>query len=444
MQLQPVVWAKGTFLTSQHLQVQDRFLEDTLHFHVEALAFCPWGFKQLHIDRAALNRGDLLISKASGILPDGLPFDIPSCDAPVASRLSECFDSEETKVVEVVLGIPPWRTGGVNIASSDSRADTRFIASSDVVRDENTGQKRTIQVAKRNLSLSVRGKTPGAGNTLPIARVERTEPTRFQLDPHFVPPLLNIFASEYLTGLATRLNQALGLKSTELSSLRRQKTEHLAAFTVADLLNFWFLFSINSHLPLFRDIVENHNSHPMDLFSTMLSLAGCLTTFSPSIRPRDLPPYDHVNLGHCFKMLEDKLTRLLEVMRANFVALPFKLSGPYIYSVHLDKDRDLTNATMYISFSAESQKEDLIRNVPKLVKVASTTRIDPVISGAVAGIPLQYIPSPPIPVRLEYEYFEIKQEGRGWQDIVREASIAAYIPKDISIRELQLVIVFGD
>jgi type VI secretion system protein ImpJ len=33
--LQPVIWAKGTFLTPQHLQTQDRLLEDLLRFRFE-------------------------------------------------------------------------------------------------------------------------------------------------------------------------------------------------------------------------------------------------------------------------------------------------------------------------------------------------------------------------------------------------------------------------
>ena len=42
-QLQPVLWTKGTLLSPQHLQTQDRFLEDLLRFRIEALAYCPWG-----------------------------------------------------------------------------------------------------------------------------------------------------------------------------------------------------------------------------------------------------------------------------------------------------------------------------------------------------------------------------------------------------------------
>src|ERR1700756_5529264 len=44
--LQPVIWSKGTFLTPQHLQLQDRFIEDSLQFRLEALRYCAWGFSE--------------------------------------------------------------------------------------------------------------------------------------------------------------------------------------------------------------------------------------------------------------------------------------------------------------------------------------------------------------------------------------------------------------
>jgi hypothetical protein len=57
--LQPVIWAKGTFLLSpQHLQVQDRFVESVLQFRMEALQFRPWGFSRLRINQEALASGE--------------------------------------------------------------------------------------------------------------------------------------------------------------------------------------------------------------------------------------------------------------------------------------------------------------------------------------------------------------------------------------------------
>ena len=52
-QLQPVIWMKGTFLSPQHLQTQDRFIENSLQFQLESLSFQPWGFESLAIDQEA-------------------------------------------------------------------------------------------------------------------------------------------------------------------------------------------------------------------------------------------------------------------------------------------------------------------------------------------------------------------------------------------------------
>ena len=66
-QLQPVIWSKGTFLTPQHMQMQDRFLGDMRQFELQALNFRPWGFMELAIDQQKLSDGEFAISRASGM-----------------------------------------------------------------------------------------------------------------------------------------------------------------------------------------------------------------------------------------------------------------------------------------------------------------------------------------------------------------------------------------
>ena len=63
--LQPVIWMKGTFLSPQHLQAQDRFIESSLEFRMESLTANPWGFVTLQISREALAAGEFRISEAS-------------------------------------------------------------------------------------------------------------------------------------------------------------------------------------------------------------------------------------------------------------------------------------------------------------------------------------------------------------------------------------------
>jgi type VI secretion system protein ImpJ len=70
--LDPVIWTKGTFLSPQHLQLQDRFFESTLQFQLDALSFRPWGFRSLLINQELLDSGLFAVSTATGIFPDGL------------------------------------------------------------------------------------------------------------------------------------------------------------------------------------------------------------------------------------------------------------------------------------------------------------------------------------------------------------------------------------
>ena len=137
--------------------------------------------------------------------------------------------------------------------------------------------------------------------------------------------------------------------------MRRQKNQSLADFTAADIANFWLLYTVNMAYPVFRHLFETRGGHPEVLYSAMLSLAGALTTFSRDIHPRQLPPYDHDNLGPCFTELDEKLRTLLEtVVPTNFVSLPLKLVQPSIYATSIDNDKYLINTKMYLAVSCET------------------------------------------------------------------------------------------
>ena len=114
-QLQPVIWAKGTFLTPQQLQLQDRFVESVLDFKLGALRFCPWGFAEVQIDREALSTGTLLLPRATGLFPDGLAFEIPDSDpAPDARSLEQAFGPDQD-TIDVYLAIPQYHDRGLNV-----------------------------------------------------------------------------------------------------------------------------------------------------------------------------------------------------------------------------------------------------------------------------------------------------------------------------------------
>ena len=443
--LQPVIWTKGTFLSPQHLQLQDRFLENLLQFHLETLSFRPWGFRTLQISQESLAAGAFAVSSASGLLPDGLLFDIPNSDAaPAPRQLADCFEPDQTST-ELYLAIPHYRERGLNVANSAREGGgSRYRAAVELFRDENTGlAEKPVQVAHKNLRLLAEGETLDGYSALKVGRVVRSEAGTFHLDPRFVPPLVNFNASDYLVAIARRLVEILTARSSGIAGMRRQKNQSLADFTAADIANFWLLYTVNNAFPVFRHLFETRGGHPEMLYAAMLSLAGSLTTFSTDIHPRDLPNYDHDDLGACFTELDEKLRMLLEtVVKSNFVSLPLKLIQPNIYGTAIDNDKYLTNTKMDLAVVAEASQADIVSKVPGLVKVCSASHIDHLVRQALPGVPLTYLSSPPsaIPVKMNYQYFSLNQSGVAWEAIGRARNLAAYVPGDLPNPQLELII----
>jgi type VI secretion system protein ImpJ len=437
------MWAKGTFLTPQHLQTQDRFIESTFQFRLEALNFRPWGFADLHIQHEALAEGNFAVSRALGIFPDGLPFEIPSSDsAPAPKPLAQFFDADQQSI-DVYLAIPSEREKGLNISVAKQNVDTRYSAEVMDVRDENTGaNEKPIRFARKNFRLLLEGESREGSVALRIGRVRRIAGA-FELDTTFVPPLLNIAASEYLISILRRLVEILSAKSSILSGKRRQKSQNLADFTSADIANFWLLYTVNSHFPVLRHIFEVRKGHPDTVFRMLSSLAGALTTFSMKIQPRDLPAYDHDELSRCFTELDEKLRELLEtVVPSNYVSLPLKLVQQAIYATTIDDDKYLLNTKMYLAVSAEIAEEDLIKRVPQLIKVCSASQVEHLVRAALPGIQMTHLPKPPgaIPVKLAFQYFALNQAGPVWEAIGKSRNLGAYVPGDIPKPQLELII----
>ena len=243
--------------------------------------------------------------------------------------------------------------------------------------------------------------------------------------------------------ISRRLVEILSAKSTMLAGMRRQKNQSLADFTASDIANFWLLYTVNTHFPLFRHIFETAKGHPEQLYGEMLSLAGALTTFSLKVHPRDLPSYDHDELEACFTSLDEKLRFLLEtVVPSNFVALPLKLVQPSIYATALSDDKYLKNTRMYLAIQAEMNEAELINKTPQLIKVCSATHIEHLVRQALPGLTLTHVARPPssIPIKMNSQYFSLNQAGGPWEAVLRSRNLAAYVPGDFPNPQLELVI----
>jgi type VI secretion system protein ImpJ len=446
-QLQKVLWTKGVLLNPQHLQAQDRYLESLLEFRLNALAFCPWGFSRLAVDREALAGGLFALTEAAGLLPDGLVFDVGGADAaPAPLPIGEHWRPDQTELV-LYLAIPEQRPGRQSVSTRAGDRDTRYIAEVVLLRDDNTGlAEKPIQVARKNLRLMAEGETLEGNSVLPVARLRRTGAGQAELDPAFIPPLVDIRASAHAQGMVRRLVELLAAKSASLSGMRRQRNVGLADFGVSDVANFWLLYTVNSHLPRFRHLLATGAGHPAALYHAMIDLAGALMTFATTRQPADLPAYDHMDLSGCLGLLDAVLSELLEAaVPARYISLPLRRTEQSLYATALDEDRYFNAPQIYLAVSGGSKPADLMRRVPQLLKVSSADRIEGLIRRALPGVVLRHVPDPPaaIPLRLDYQYFALERAGEDWDSIRLSRHLAAYVPADLPDPELELLILLA-
>jgi len=446
--LDPVLWTKGTLLTPQHLQAQDRYLDELLRFQLGALTFAPWGLARLTVDRQALAGGTLVLTAAAGRFPDGLLFDAPGSDPLPPPRPLDTAWAQDQRALLVQLAVPEYRPGTRNVsaaAGNGAAATARWRAEERLARDETTGlAERPIQIARPNLRLLLEGEPTEGYTTLPVVRLLRTPTGETTLDPTFVPPLLDAAASDVLTGMARRLVERVAAKTGSLSGGRRQRNQGLADFSVTDVASFWLLYTLNTHLPALRHLAEVRQGHPSELWSVMVGLAGALTTFVPAARP--LPVYDHLRLGEGFAQLEARLLELLETAAPETaVSLPLRVVRAGVQAVAVEQEKWLSAPHWYLAVSAPPnlRQADLVARVLQGVKVGSADVVDTLIRQALPGLELAHVPRTPaaVPVKLDFLYFALRRAGPAWEAVTRARNLAAYVPAELGECRFELVIV---
>jgi type VI secretion system protein ImpJ len=447
--LRRVVWSRGMFLTPQHFQTLDSWIDENAQFRFTASNFANWGVLDLHIDQESLSNGLFTLQGCQGILPDGTVFSIPTPDAaPVGRQIADHFTPDHDHL-DVFLALPERQPAGKNFTQSAELqagiATTRYIADTLETVDENGyGESKSVQVAIKNFKLLLDNQTLDGFVALQIARVIRGEAGNYTLDPAFVAPCLDVASSDYLMNLLRRQIEILVSKGDSLNASRRQRGESLADFNASEAGSFWFLHTVNSTVPELQHIWTVRRGHPEALWVVLLRLAGALATFSLETKARDLPSYDHRKLGPCFTALDDKIRGLLEtVIRSKCVSIPLRLLERSIWTGTVSNDEYFKTGSFYFAVNAKIDVSELIKKVPDLVKFSPSEEIHQLVNYALPGIKLRHEQTPPgaITFKLNNHYFSLNQTGRLWERIVQTRNFSLFIPPEIAEAQPEVLVV---
>jgi type VI secretion system protein ImpJ len=444
-----VLWSEGLFLTQHHFQQFDAFHEQDRSFLVRTLLPFAWGASHLVIDTEAVTNRMLNLTEFEGVMPDGTTVRAPAVDDPPPPRSFDDLFAPTEKVLSVYLALPRIRPGvpGVKMdGGGDHDAPTRYHRAFATVADDVTGEnEREIPYLKKRLTVLFSGEGLEGYDYMKVAEIDRNAEGVTQLRPTFIPPLLAVSASPWLTAQLRGVLEAASARSLALSTDVRQRTDRTTEVSTSDLPNYLRLHTVNAYIPSLMHMHSYPHLHPLELFQRLAQFAGHLCVFRTNEYPRDLPGYKHDDLEHCFVPMVEKLRDLLEFREIHrYTRIPVRK----IEDAHFESEAIETSlfdaAIFYLGISAEISESRLASEFPRHAKVVSPRVLPRLIGSAIPGANLIYEQLPPaaLPRKAGMVYFRIDSRGDRWDFIKREAQLAIYAPpKDFPSLDVECVAV---
>ena len=85
----------------------------------------------------------------------------------------------------------------------------------------------------------------------------------------------------------------------------------------------------------------------------MIELAGALSTFALDPKARDLPRYDHDNLGPCFTALDQKVRMLVDtVIPSKCISIPLRQVERSLWTGSITNDEHFRNTAFFLALKA--------------------------------------------------------------------------------------------
>ncbi len=444
--LSKVVWQEGMHLAQHHFQQQSRYVEDATAFAIAHLFARPYGLSGYELDHAALLNGTVSVAYARGVMPDGMPFHVPDADPPPPVRnIGDLFSPTQEAHV-VLLTIPAYRPGEANCALDGDVNTTgvRYTARSRELLDETTGRdSKSVSLAEKNLRLALDTELKPDLVSLPLARVRRDGAGSFIYDPEFIPPLLQVGASPAMMSLMRRLLGVLDAKSDGLVAQRRAARSESGEFAAQEMGSFWLAHAVNMGSAALRHHLEIQHSRPEEVFRELVRLGGALCTFALDSHPRQLPLYDHDQLGACFGALERHIRGHLDlVVPSNCITVPLERPYALLHSATVSDQRCFGPSQWILAVRSQAGSSALATDVPQLVKVCSAKHIARLVKESLPGLKLEHLSAPPSAVarRSDAQYFRIVRHGPCW-DSIEDGKIAMYAPAALNDAEMELFVV---
>jgi type VI secretion system protein ImpJ len=431
-----VLWSEGLFLRPHHLQQTDRYVEHLVQSRARYISPYPWGFASLEIDRDLTQQSRFSVRRASGLMPDGTPFDIPA-ESPVPAPI----DVPETAAKQLVwLSMPMAADGAREVDAADADSGSRFVSASEMLIDSTAAVRvqEEIDVAYPRLGFEIRRTAKPGYVGLPMARIVEVRDKAIVFDEKFAPPVLSCSAHPVIEGWIDRV---IGWTDTKLEELARYAADPTSGGGLQSA-DYFVLQLLNRHLSVLKHYRHSYYIHPERLYEELLHLVGELATFaSPERRARDYAAYDHDDLEQVFEpVLRDLQDFLSARLGRRAIRLEIVEKAPNAFMSTI-RDRALfRNATFVLEVAARRPLTEIQMQFPHLFKLGPNTKMNEIVHAHLPGVPLVHTPTPPPAIRIisDHVYFILDRSSPLWPEFSTASAMGMHFSGDWPELQLEL------
>ena len=439
MKTERPLWARGQMVSPQHFQQQAATAAWSVESVARMGALNPWGIQQVAFDNALLKQGKLKASHLCVRFADGTLIDTDNADA-----LPPVMVLPPVSELTVVLALPLEHENGGNCLQPDEKAErpVRWRLGWRQVRNHVGDDIRQIAVMQPELTLRDAGDDNGNYQTVAVARLHRDSQGNWSQDGAFIPPLLDVQASSWLSEQLGQLTEQLQNRLKRLMAMRRESNERMADFAVADVSLFWLLNALNSAEPVLGHFQRHLQVHPERLYQVLAGLAGSLLTFSLEHTTADIPAYHHAQLTDTFLPLFALLEILLEAsLPSRVVAVELDRDDRRKrWHAHLNDPRLREEADFYLSVHSSLPVAKLLEEFQLQCRVGCPDEVDLIVNGSRPGVPVKAMSHVPaaIPLRLENQYFTLDMRHPAAQAMLDAGHCVFYLPGWMGDTDIEL------
>ncbi|VAW58773.1 Uncharacterized protein ImpJ/VasE [hydrothermal vent metagenome] len=421
-----VVWSEGMFLNPQHFQQQERYFERLVNGKCSAYGAYGWGVHDYEIDQQMLTLGKVSVVKASGVFPDGTPFNFPDVDEP-----PPVFEvPENTHNAIACLCVPVKRPGAIDvIAEEDTQGLARYYSFEQETRDvvSDSGDNVKMDVGKLRVRIMLETDDLSGYACIGLIRIsESRDDKNVLLDDRFIATCLDCKNSPKLSGFLSELTGLLHHRGEDivgrLTGINRGGTAEIAEYLLLQL--------INRLEPMANHLFNMNGLHPIDLFAEAVQMVGELSTFSSkNKRAPAFPVYLHDDLQATFTPVFANLRSFLNMVTEHSAVSLKMVEKSFGIRVATIEDRSLIGSAMFVLAARADIAENTLRNnLPAQIKIGPVERIRDLVNAAMPGIQLRALSVAPrqIPLHSGFSYFELDPRSEYWQELKHSGGFAIH------------------